>query len=147
MKKQAAVYVATFMLWKGQVLILRRRNTEKDFAGLWEIPGGRVQASERLFEACQRETFEETNIRVLSGEAVSVMEFWKDTAHFRVNCVQINFLCPLRRRARPPEVVLSSEHDGLQWVPWGSLGKGLVSPELRGSWRAAAYKMQLYSGE
>jgi 8-oxo-dGTP diphosphatase len=140
MRHVLSLCVASFILRQGQVLILRRRRTEGTFPGLWEIPGGRVRPGEKLLDACIRETFEETGIRVRRGDPVSIMEYWKQGPHTRIHCVQINFLC--RLSARKPTVQLSSEHEDYQWVPWNSYGKGLVSQELRDAWTASAERVR-----
>lgn len=142
MKTQIAVYTGSFLMFGQQILILQRSKAERSFAGLWEIPGGRMKPSETLLDACVRETSEETGIRVRHGEPVSVMEFTKKSPRSDMNCIQVNFLCVLPVASVPPRVALSSEHRGFKWVLWDSYGEGLVSQELRGSWRAAALKMQ-----
>ena len=143
MKAQIAIYVGAFLLFGSKILILQRSRVERSYANLWEIPGGRMKPTETLFEACVRETLEETGIGIQRGEPVSVMEFWKNTNLSRTNCVQVNFLCALTDAMGMAEIVLSSEHERYRWVPWNSFGEGLTSHELRDSWRSAALKMEV----
>jgi 8-oxo-dGTP pyrophosphatase MutT (NUDIX family) len=144
MKTQLAIYVSTFVLWHDRILILQRRSTEKDFANLWEIPGGRMKASENIQDACKRETFEETGLHVHLLEPVSLMEYWKETGRTQMNCVQVNFLCQLKN-AREPRILLSNEHARYQWVPWNCHGNRLVSKELRKSWKEASARIGTYA--
>lgn len=56
--------VATFVVWRGSVLLLLHRKL-----GKWLPPGGHVEANELPDEAAVREVFEETGVRVeLVGE-------------------------------------------------------------------------------
>ncbi len=49
-------------------LLIAKRPEGKYKAGLWEFPGGKVEATENAFQALQRELFEELNIQVISAE-------------------------------------------------------------------------------
>ncbi len=46
----------------GRIVVVRRRNPPS--AGMWSIPGGRVEAGESLEEAVRREVREETGLDV-----------------------------------------------------------------------------------
>lgn len=49
-------------------LLLARRPAGKSLAGLWEYPGGKIEAGETPKEALERELEEELNITVLPSE-------------------------------------------------------------------------------
>lgn len=53
------------------LLVLRGREPG---AGLWSIPGGKVEPGESLLEAARREVFEETALPVEVGEHVGTVE-------------------------------------------------------------------------
>lgn len=50
-----------------KVLLVQRRDNE-----LWCLPGGGMEAGESVIEACCREVFEETGLRVRVGKLISV---------------------------------------------------------------------------
>lgn len=73
---------------KGKLLITRRKN-EGLLGGLWEFPGGKIEAGETPEQACRREIEEEVN---LSVEVVSHLARIKHAySHFRI--VMDVFLC------------------------------------------------------
>lgn len=56
----------------GQVLLVERG--KPPLAGYWSLPGGAVEAGERLEDALVREVFEETGLRVSVDEIATVFE-------------------------------------------------------------------------
>ncbi len=63
-KKVVDVAVAIITNKDNQVLLTRRNNSQS-FAGMWEFPGGKVEANESFKEAVIREVFEELNVDIL----------------------------------------------------------------------------------
>ncbi|TQN41566.1 ADP-ribose pyrophosphatase YjhB (NUDIX family) [Blastococcus colisei] len=52
----------------GRLLLIRRGHDPH--AGLWSLPGGRVEEGETLAQAVRREVLEETGLRVAVGDVV-----------------------------------------------------------------------------
>ena len=68
-KKVAAAVIER----EGRVLIARRRTGP--FAGLWEFPGGKVEAGETPERALERELAEELGIRAVAASFILAVEY------------------------------------------------------------------------
>ena len=55
----------------GRILLIRRGHDPH--AGLWSLPGGRVENGETLEQAVRREVLEETGLRVRPGAVVGLV--------------------------------------------------------------------------
>ena len=64
----------------GRLLCIRRGHGPG--AGLWSLPGGRVEAGESLHEAVVREVMEETHLEVVVDRFVGYVERIADSYHF-----------------------------------------------------------------
>ncbi len=58
----------------GEVLI-SQRPPEKSYSGLWEFPGGKLEANESVFQALQREFLEEVGIHISDAKAWLKLEY------------------------------------------------------------------------
>jgi 8-oxo-dGTP diphosphatase len=92
----------------GRVLIAQRPEG-KQLAGLWEFPGGKVEAGERPETALIRELEEELGIQV----AESCLAPFVFTSHAYES---FHLLMPLYLCRRWSGVVQNREHAALKWV-------------------------------
>jgi len=50
------------LVWKGPLLLIAKRRAGAHLGGLWEFPGGRLEAGESAADAAVREVLEETAV-------------------------------------------------------------------------------------
>lgn len=98
----------------GRVLLVRRGRPPK--AGLWSVPGGRLEVGESLAECCRREVLEETGIEVEPGPIVAVAD--REAEGFRY--VIVDFLATLRSQ-QSPEPLPATDASDARWVDLESL--------------------------
>jgi 8-oxo-dGTP diphosphatase len=91
----------------GKILLLRRAPKGFD-GGLWELPGGKLEAGEELVAALGREIHEETGLTVAIGRPFVTWHFVKEP--FWVTGV--TFVSDLVSG----EVVISHEHSDHAWI-------------------------------
>ena len=65
--------------------LLGQRPDGKPYAGYWEVPGGKIEAGETVFEALRRELQEELGIHIDSCEEFMVLEYDYPHAYVRLH--------------------------------------------------------------
>jgi A/G-specific adenine glycosylase len=78
---------------------IQRRPDEGLLGGLWEFPGGKVEANESIEDACRRELKEELGVDVDVGRPIASIEH--AYSHFRITLHA--FACRLRPESSLPE--------------------------------------------
>ncbi|MEC4891435.1 MAG: 8-oxo-dGTP diphosphatase MutT [Oscillatoria sp. PMC 1051.18] len=91
---------------RGQILIDRRRASGL-MGGLWEFPGGKVEAGETVRECIQREILEELAIEVEVGEHLITIDY----TYSEFSITLIVHIC--RHQSGIPQPIESSE---IRWV-------------------------------
>ena len=96
---------------KNKLLILKRSNSDKNDAGLWDIPGGAVKTGENIFKAIKREVLEETGIKISS---ISIKDFYGLIfGKFKQkNLIIAVFVC----NALSSKIKLNHEHSDYKWI-------------------------------
>lgn len=84
-------------LREGEVLLVRRRNPPD--AGLWGYPGGHVEPGETVYQAAERELYEETGVRAAAGPLLEVVEVKAEGFHFDLIAVACDYLSGTPRAA------------------------------------------------
>lgn len=96
----------------GNVLIVRRSETDEKRPLQWDLPGGIVEKGEEFNSACAREVREETGLEV---EPASLKLMYAHTEHFKQNNNNVTWLI-YTGNTTESEVELSYEHDMFEWV-------------------------------
>lgn len=65
--------------------LLGQRPEGKPYAGYWEVPGGKIEKGETIFEALKRELEEELGIEIQSSEELTVLEYDYPHAYVRLH--------------------------------------------------------------
>jgi 8-oxo-dGTP diphosphatase len=84
----------------GRLLLIRRGHAPG--AGLWSVPGGRVEPGESAAEAVEREVLEETGLRVRAGAEVGRIRIPGDRVVYDV----ADFACTL---LEPPAAPVAAD--------------------------------------
>jgi 8-oxo-dGTP diphosphatase len=90
----------------GRVLVARRKPFGR-FGGLWEFPGGKVEAGEKPEDALGREILEELGLRIEVGASYGAFPYRSDDTAFD--------LLAFRAVIRSGTVTLT-DHDRALWV-------------------------------
>jgi len=100
---------------KKQLLIMKRKNSDM-YKGLWDVPGGRVEEGDNLYQAIEREIKEESNLSldkvILTLGSSKFLGKRKDKPTFIRNF----FLCTAKG-----VIKLSDEHSEFAWIKVGEL--------------------------
>jgi 8-oxo-dGTP diphosphatase len=113
-KPRPEVAVGALAVERGRVLCIRRGHGPG--AGLWSLPGGRVETGESLHEALVREVFEETGLEVVVDHFVGYVERIGDDHHF----VILDFAVTLLDADADPAA--GDDAAEAAWVPLEDLG-------------------------
>jgi A/G-specific adenine glycosylase len=74
--------IAVGVVFKNRKVLITRRKAEGLLGGLWEFPGGKIQKSEKIKDACIREIKEETNLSVSVDSHLSCIKH--AYTHFKI---------------------------------------------------------------
>lgn len=93
---------------KGQVLVLKRGD------GSWGMPGGWADVGESPFETAERETFEETGLKVKPVGYIAVT--YKTPKTYPGFASQVNICVAVEPVSDDQKVTLSHEHSDYMWI-------------------------------
>ena len=109
------VRVAAGIIQRANGEVLAARRGYGPMEGLWEFPGGKVEAGETPEEACRRELQEELRVRIASLQDFYTLEYDYPDFHLSMNC----FFCHLDEASDEPRAC--DRQRELRWVRKGSL--------------------------
>lgn len=90
-KRHIITVVAVIRNAEGKYLVLKRRDTEKVYPGMYTFPGGKIEGFTSIPETLERETIEEANLRLKPGKVLL-----KDKTILRPDgstSLSLSFLC------------------------------------------------------
>lgn len=115
------VPVVCAIIRRGGRIMLAQRPPDKKLGGLWEFPGGKVEAGESAEMALHRELAEEL------GCIVRITQRLAQFVHaYEWGCIElIPFVCELTAESAEPRAL---EHTALAWVERGDLSGYNLAP-------------------
>jgi 8-oxo-dGTP diphosphatase len=83
--KRTVTEVAVGIIYQDDQFLLAKRPQGKPYAGYWEFPGGKIEASETVHQALERELEEELGIRIGQSHAWNMIEHDYPHAYVRLH--------------------------------------------------------------
>ena len=115
--------VSKGIFWNGdKILLLKRSDKTKKFAGLWDFPGGRHDRDETPSEALIRELKEETNFDVEAGKEIKNLNYKDDGWDIKFYYFEPKIL--------QGELKLSDEHSEYKWFKKEKINKLKLHPSV-----------------
>jgi 8-oxo-dGTP diphosphatase len=114
--------------YEGKVLLLRESTEYIDGSeqGKWDVPGGRIEASETLEEGLVREVKEECGLEVIKGKLLGAFDGFPIIRGEKCHVVRLYYLC----EAASNIVELSIDHDAYDWVEPSSIGDKVLMGDI-----------------
>jgi 8-oxo-dGTP diphosphatase len=112
----------------GRLLLVRRGHAPS--AGLWSLPGGRVEAGESAAQAIEREVLEETGLRVRPGAVVGRVQIPGPSAVYDIE----DLACTLDPPDQQP--VAGDDAADVLFADAAALGRLPCTPDLLVTLRA-----------
>jgi len=121
MEPTPPVPVVCAILVRDGLIMLAQRPPDKKLAGLWEFPGGKVEAGESAEAALHRELQEELGCTVRITQTLAPFVHAYDWGRIEL----IPFVCELADGSAEP---YAHEHMALAWVERGELKEYEMAP-------------------
>ncbi len=99
---------------EGKFLILRESGSydEGTNIGKWDVPGGRLESGETLYEGLAREVSEEVGLKFITERLLDARENFPVIKGEKTHIVRLYYLCS----TTDTEVTLSPDHDRFEWI-------------------------------
>lgn len=99
-----------------EYLMVKRSLEDKDCAGFWEMPSGKLEYGESVSEGLRREIFEEVGVDIAPFEQkiVGISEYDSKKAGSIKYSVQLNYVVEVPTKELP--IRLSDEHTAYVWA-------------------------------
>ena len=107
----------------GNILALRRSNTDPGRPNTWDLPGGQLEEGEPLEDSLKREIMEETGVTVSNFRLFDAVASYNKKREYWVSIVYL-------AEVDMPSIKLSYEHDEYQWITKEEFLKRESSPKI-----------------
>ncbi len=106
------IKVTAAIIRNGDTILLARRGPQKELAGYWEFPGGKVEPGESPEECLTRELFEEFGVHVVVEKYFAESVFQYDHASIHLIAYHVYL---------PADEMKLTAHDAIAWVKYKNL--------------------------
>lgn len=96
----------------GKLLILKRTNSDKDDANLWDVPGGEIESGENIYDAIKREVLEEIGVEPPSITIKDLHGLIFGDFGVASKLIIAVFIC----QSATANIQLNSEHSEYRWI-------------------------------
>lgn len=118
------IVVKAHIIREGHVLLLKRQETDTEYGGHWDIPGGRLLFGEGATDGLAREVCEETALTFTRAKPLTVWDYHTPDAGLMQG---LSFLI----KDAVGDVRLSQEHTHFEWLGSGALDSLPLAANLR----------------
>lgn len=117
----------------GDLLLLRRSVANNHHPGLWEFPGGKVEAGQSVWSAQEREILEESGLRVRIPSPLAYVDSFviEEGRYAGLTYVGLFSIAQLIQVEDRFKVRSSGEHDAFVWEPYQAAMQRQLTPESR----------------
>ena len=122
--RQVTEVAAGILLNQDGQYLLGQRPVGKPYEGYWEVPGGKIEAGESVFQALKRELQEELGIEIQSSHELMMIEHDYPHAYVRLHVSVIRDWVGIPK---------GCEGQNLSWQTIGGEGP-TVAPLLPAAW-------------
>lgn len=114
--------------YNGKFLLLRESSQYEDGAeeGKWDMPGGRIESHETLYEGLIREVKEECGLSITPQKLLGAFDGFPVIKDEQCHVVRLYYLC----RAETDMVTLSVDHDAYDWIDPESVGNKMLMNDI-----------------
>lgn len=110
--------VTAAVIIEGGRLMLARRPPGDPLEGLWELPGGKIEAGETPQSCLERELLEELDMSAKAGQVVAATRYTYDHGSFEMIAIVVERQSEYKALA----------HDAISWVRPRELGAFQLAP-------------------
>ena len=90
-----------------------------EFEGMWEFPGGKIEAGESCEDALKREIEEELGVDIVVGELLCTVQHTYPSFHLMLHCYMCNIASGVveLREHKSAQWLTPEMLDSVQWLP------------------------------
>lgn len=98
-----------------EYLVVQRAIDDDFLPGVWEFPGGNIENGELIFDALNREIYEEVGLDI-SAKAKKIINFYDEIKEKKgkYHYIELDFLIDVD--SKDLNIRLSAEHENYMWV-------------------------------